>query len=284
MDFTSLGYRTDLMLLQLSGSVLTDEGDYVVVRTPANPSFWWGNYLLFRTPFAPGDGAVREVIFHREFPEAEHVALGIDSTDGVVGSEDELKALGLEIDRSTVMTATEVNEPARPNVTSQFRELSSDDDWEQQVALSLACATMKVDEEYRVFSRRRVEAERGLCEAGHARWFGAFDGGAGDGGAGGQAHARWPGGRLQASLGLASDGSGVARFQNVQTGPEDRNQGIASTLVHRASRYGFDELGAHTLVMVADPGYLAIRIYRSLGFSDTEVQLGMARPPASVST
>jgi len=264
VNFTSLGYRTDLMLLQLSGSVLTDEGDYVVVRTPANPTFWWGNYLLFRTPFAPGDAVAREQTFRREFPDAEHLALGVDTIDGVPGSEDELKALGLEIDRSTVMTATEVRKPARPNETSQYRYLSSDDDWEKLLELSLTCATMKVDEQYRVFSRRRMEAERSLCEAGNAKWFGAFDGD-----------------RLQASLGLASDGSGVARFQNVQTRPDDRNQGIASTLVHRASRYGFDELGAHTLVMVADPGYLAIRIYRSLGFGDNEVQLGMARPPAS---
>ncbi|WBQ02117.1 GNAT family N-acetyltransferase [Kribbella sp. CA-293567] len=264
MNFTSLGYRTDLMLLQLSGSVLTDQGDYVVVRTPANPTFWWGNYLLFRTPFAPGDAVAREAIFRQEFPAAKHLALGLDTVDGVVGSEDEVKALGLEIDRNTVMTAREVREPARPNLTSQYRDLSSDDDWEQLLDLSLACATMTVDEEYREFSRRRIEAERGLCGAGHARWFGAFDGE-----------------RLQASLGLASDGSGVARFQNVQTRPEDRNQGIASTLVHRASRYGFDELGAHTLVMVADPGYLAIRIYRALGFDDNEVQLGTGRAPAT---
>jgi ribosomal protein S18 acetylase RimI-like enzyme len=264
VNFTSLGYRTDLMLLQLSGSVLTDKGEYVVIRTPANPAFWWGNYLLFRTPFAPGDAVARQATFQSEFPDAEHLALGIDTTDGVAGPEDELTALGLEIDRSTVMTATEVREPARPNDTSQYRFLSSDDDWEQSLEMSLACATMKVDEAYRVFNRRRAEAERSLCEAGKARWFGAFDGD-----------------RLQASLGLASDGSGVARFQNVQTHPDDRNRGIASTLVHRASRYGFDELGAHTLVMVADPGYLAIRIYRSLGFSDNEVQLGMARPPAA---
>lgn len=263
MDFTSLGYRTDLMLLQLSGSVLTDQGDYVVVRTPANPSFWWGNYLLFRTAFAPGDAAAREEIFHREFPDAKHLALGVDTIDGAVGSEDEVKAQGLEVDRSTVMTAREVREPARPNETSQYRQLSSDDDWEQSFAVSLECATMTVDEEYRVFSRRRMEAERQLCESGHARWFGAFDGD-----------------RLQASLGLAWDGSGVARFQNVQTRPADRNQGIAGTLVHRASRYGFDELAAHTLVMVADPGYLAIRIYRALGFDDNEVQLAVFRRPA----
>jgi len=263
VNLTSLGYRTDLMLLEMSGSELTDKGEYVVVRTPANPNFWWGNYLLFRTPFAPGDAVAREETFHREFPEADHLALGVDTTDGLVAVEDELKAAKLEVERSTVMTATEVREPARPNETSQYRFLSTDDDWEQLVELTLLMATMEVDEVYREFNRRRVEAERALCEAGDAKWFGAFDGD-----------------RLQASLGLASDGSGVARFQTVQTHPDDRGQGIASTLVHRASRYGFDEVKAHTLVMVADPDYLAIRIYRSLGFSDNEVQLFVSRPPA----
>ncbi|MFI5707379.1 GNAT family N-acetyltransferase [Kribbella sp. NPDC051620] len=263
IPISNLGYRTDLMLLELSGSELTDQGDYVVVRTPANPGFWWGNYLLFRTPFGPGDLVKRQEIFKSEFPDAEHLALGLDTTDGTVGSVEEISAAGLKLDPSTVMSAKAVRPPARPNTTSQYRTLSSDDDWEQQVTLSLTAATMEIDDDYLVFNRRRVEAERALWEAGHGQWFGAFDGD-----------------RLQASLGLATDGSGVARFQNVQTHPDDRGQGLASTLVHQASRHGFDEVGAHTLVMVADPEYLAIRIYRSLGFSDNEVQVAVFRPPA----
>ena len=43
--------------------------------------------------------------------------------------------------------------------------------------------------------------------------------------------------------------------------------------MHRASRYGHDDLGARTLVMVADPEHAAIRLYRSLGFADVESQL-----------
>jgi 1-aminocyclopropane-1-carboxylate deaminase len=58
----------------------------------------------------------------------------------------------------------------------------------------------------------------------------------------------------------------------VETHPDFRGRGLAGTLVHRVSGYGFDELGARTLVMVADPDYLAIRVYRSVGFADTEVQ------------
>ena len=34
------------------------------------------------------------------------------------------------------------------------------------------------------------------------------------------------------------------------------------------------------LVMVADPDYSAIRIYRSLGFADSETQIGLDRPSA----
>jgi hypothetical protein len=39
-------------------------------------------------------------------------------------------------------------------------------------------------------------------------------------------------------------------------------------------------LGAQTLVMVADPGYHAIDLYRSLGFAVTETQLQAELPHA----
>ena len=164
MDTASLGYRTDLMLLELSGSELTDRGEYVVVRTPANPTFWWGNYLLFRTAFAPGDTASRLELFHHELPDAKHVALGIDSVDGVAGVEDELVAAGLEIERSTVMTASQVKEPTRPNTESAYRSLQSDDDWEQLVELTMAAIWAEFPD-YADFTRKKVSAERVLVEA-----------------------------------------------------------------------------------------------------------------------
>jgi ribosomal protein S18 acetylase RimI-like enzyme len=264
VEIKSLGYRTDLLLLELSGSVFRDAGEYVVVRTPDNPGFWWGNFLLYRTPFAPGDAKTRLETFRQEFPAAQHVALGIDSVDAEIGAEDELAAAGFDIERSVVMTASEVVAPRRPNEESTYRLLGSDDDWEQLVQQSLATADMEVDEGYVLFTRRKLAAKRKLVEAGHGKWFGAFDGD-----------------RLQSSLGLMFDGKGLARFQNVQTSPEDRGRGLASTLVHRASTYGLTEGGARTLVMVADPEYLAIRIYRALGFNDTETQLQFTVPPAS---
>jgi ribosomal protein S18 acetylase RimI-like enzyme len=263
VDIVSLGYRTDLLLLKLSGSTFNDIGEYVVIRTRANPGFWWGNFLLYRTPFGPGDTAIRLDDFHREFPDADHVAIGIDTVDGELGAEDELTAAGFTADSSVVMTADRVLPPQRPNTDSTYRFLSSDDDWEQLYHQSLATASMKVDAAYEDFTRRRLAAKRKLVDAGHGKWFGAFEGN-----------------RLQSALGLMFDGKGLARFQDVQTSPEDRGRGLATTLVHHASTYGLTEGGARTLVMVADPEYLAIRIYRSLGFTDSETQLGFAKPPA----
>ncbi|HET7120037.1 MAG TPA: GNAT family N-acetyltransferase, partial [Solirubrobacterales bacterium] len=71
----------------------------------------------------------------------------------------------------------------------------------------------------------------------------------------------------------------LARYQTVETDPSFRRRGLAGTLVHYAARYGLDELGARTLVMVADPDAEAIRIYRALGFAGTEVQLQIERSP-----
>ena len=49
MNIQSLGYRTDLFFPRFDGEV-TDRGDYIVIRTPSNPTYHWGNFLLFNQP------------------------------------------------------------------------------------------------------------------------------------------------------------------------------------------------------------------------------------------
>ena len=81
MHVSSLGFRTDLALLTSSGSVVEDRGTHLVVRSPDNPSYFWGNFLLLAQPPVPG--GEREVVaaFRTEFPLAEHVSIGIDTAD-----------------------------------------------------------------------------------------------------------------------------------------------------------------------------------------------------------
>jgi ribosomal protein S18 acetylase RimI-like enzyme len=258
MEIRSLAFRTDLAMLEHSGSRVEDHGDVVVVRTPDNPTYWWGNFLLL--PAAPADGAEAEAWlarFEAELPGARHRTFGVD---GVHGSLDDLAPfadLGMEPECSSVMTATEVHEPARPNTGATYRTLETDADWQQQVELSRAGESEGYD---LPFVTAQAEAQRRLVEAGYGAWWGAF----GDG-------------VLLSSMGLFTASPGVARFQNVKTHPDARGRGLAGSLVHRVSRYGFEELAAHTLVMVADPDYVAIRIYRSVGFTDSERQLKAQR-------
>jgi GNAT superfamily N-acetyltransferase len=263
VDVISLGYRTDLALLQLGGTQVEDRGDHLVLRSPHNPTFWWGNFLLLAQVPAAADTDVWLRRFAVEFPDAEHLALGFDGADGRVGDLAAFTDRGLSCEGSTVMTASAVHPPPRPNTEATCRPLTSDDDWAQSIALRMACDE---DEHYEAshldFTTRRAATNRALTEAGHGAWFGAFIDG-----------------RLLSQMGLVAASPGLARFQSVETHPDARGRGLAGTLVHRVSQWGFGELGATTLVMVADPDYSAIRLYRSVGFVDGESQLQAGKRP-----
>jgi predicted GNAT family acetyltransferase len=81
---------------------------------------------------------------------------------------------------------------------------------------------------------------------------------------------------------VADAASGLARYQNVETHPDFRQRGLAGTLAWQAGRDALASLGAAgTLVIVADPDYVAISIYRSIGFTSVESCIGFQRPEAS---
>ncbi len=270
----SLGHRTDLVLLERSGSTVVDHGDHWVVRTPDNPAFWWGNFVLLRDAPAAADTSAWVARFEAHFPHAEHRAFGVDGTRPGVVALAGFAAAGYEVAADTVMTATAVRPPARPHTGAALRRLESDEDWLQHTELALSGQPdEETRERERPFVTARGVSQRRLVETGGGAWFGAF-----------------VDGRLVAQLGLVPAGrdgrgcdeGGMARFQEVETHPAARGQGLASALVHHASEYGFGELGASTLVMVADPGYAAIRIYRALGFTDTEQQVGASLSPRAV--
>ncbi|MFZ2016845.1 MAG: GNAT family N-acetyltransferase [Nocardioides sp.] len=266
MEIASLANRTDLALLERAGSRISDRGTHLVVRTPDNPTFWWGNFLLLPEPPTSRSEAEEWLAsFEREFPRAQHRTFGIDGTTGTLDDLASFTAVGLEAEACSVMTADAVHEPPRPNTEATYRPLVSDDDWAQQIEVSRAGEDAGHD---LPFVTAKTRADRRLVEQGYGAWWGAFEGG-----------------RLLSSMGLFTASPGLARFQSVKTHPEARGRGLAGTLVHRVSRYGFEELGATTLVMVADPDYLAIRVYRSVGFADTERQLQVVRrPPATPPT
>lgn len=260
MDIRSLGFRTDLRLLELAGSVIEDRGTHLVVRSPANPTHYWGNFLLLAD--LPVPGGEREVIgaFRTEFPVARHVAIGVDGTEDLTERVAAFAEAGLEVDSAVVLTARTVVAPAP--TPAQLRPLAGDAEWEARALLNRDANPEDHPEDILVFARARAAQERALVAAGHGQRYGAF-----------------LDGRLVATAGVFRVGGDLARFQSVETHPAVRRQGLAAAVVHAAARHALDELGAGTLVIVAEPDSQALRIYRSLGFAERERMLQMQLSP-----
>ena len=260
MRVTSLGFRTDLTLRVLERAEVADRGDHLVIRSPGNPDYWWGNFILLADVPRPGAGQAWLDRFAAEFPEARHIAIGVDTTPDEAVIPAEFAAAGIEPSWETVLVTAEVRPPPHPNPEAEIRPLSTDGDWRQSVDLGIRCFD---GAEPTLFLERRAAVRRQLTQAGTGTWFGAFTGG-----------------RLLAQLGLFDVGDGLARYQHVETDPEARRQGLAGTLVWHAGRYGTEVLGARTLVIVADSAGEAIRVYRSCGFAPLESQLSFERSAA----
>jgi len=253
VQLASLGFRTDVALRAAEGSEVTDRGGYLVIRSPGNPGFWWGNFLLLRAWPREGDGWRDR--FAAEFPRAGHVAIGVDAA--AAGGTLPAEFASLEPETSTVLTCAEIRAPGHVNTEAEIRPLTSDRDWRQSVELTLRCYGEQTAGD---FQQLRSATRRRLTQAGRAAWFGAFDGGL-----------------LVAQLGICDAGGGLARYQDVETDPAARRRGLAGTLVWRAGRYAAEAFGAGRLVIVADPAEGAIRIYRACGFADMQSQFSFER-------
>ena len=211
VEVRSLGYRTDLAILALEGSQVTDRGDHLVVRTSRNPDYWWGNFLLLRD-LQSGSGGDWTARFAAEFPGAQHMALGLDEPDARAVDPAELP--GMTMEQNAVMTATSVHAPPRPNTEAVFRTLEGDADWQQSLELATALWAGDPSGDAKFLAAQQA-AKRGLTEAGHGAWFGAF-----------------LDGTLVAQLGLITvetGESGLARYQSVETHPAARRRGLAGT-------------------------------------------------------
>jgi GNAT superfamily N-acetyltransferase len=262
MNPRSLAWRTDLIFPRFDGEIL-DRGRYLVIRTPSNPTFYWGNFLLFDRPPAPGDDERWPRLFAEEIgapPRVRHQTFGWDSPEGDAGAADAFVARGFRLIHSSVLTASAVTPPPHAAVEIAVRALESQDDWRQATENQIRCREQEHDEAgYRVFKEAEMRRYRTMALAGHGAWFGAFLDGV-----------------LVADLGIYHTGN-LGRFQTVETHPEHRRRGYAGTLVYQAARHALGQMDLETLVLVADADSPAERLYRSVGFLPTERGVGLER-------
>ncbi|HEY4242845.1 MAG TPA: GNAT family N-acetyltransferase [Kofleriaceae bacterium] len=258
MQLRSLGVATDVALIATRGTV-ADRGDYLVLATPDDPGYYYGNLLVLAR--APQRGEVGHWldVFHREHagPEIHHVTLEWDGDDEP--PTDELVDAGFTVERANVLVATAVAPAAAPDGI-EVRELIPE---ELARATELAYADIADDEPHRRFMQRRGAWKRALVARRLAQFWGAFADGA-----------------LVGSLGVVPVSTALGRFgrfQDVQVEEPVRRRGIAAALIAAAVAQAPPLDG---FAIVAETGSDAARVYERAGFRIHERQTSACRYPS----
>lgn len=253
----SLGWQTELIFARFSG-LIEPRPDCLVLRTPENPLYYWGNCLILPEP--PRDAALShwlqrfEEEVGRHTRESGHVAIGFDAS---APHEPLLswQAAGFEVFATEALCLVEAQrvQPARAlEPEFRFRPLDLGDAADLAAALDLQCDANDSGFEpgkYRLHRQRLLQRYRAMQAAGLGHWFGI-----------------WRGDSLLADCGLFRAGE-LGRFQHVGTHPQWRRRGLCTALIDGVVQYGLQQMGLQRLVMCADPVEVAIGIYKSLGFA-----------------
>ena len=254
-----VGLRTDLMIARNDVLIeARDEG--LVVRTPSNPDFFWGNYIILPKAPGPGDGARLEELFRAAFSEQPAIT-HFSFTWPPSGMEDPIlpaaaeswKNAGYDYDVSVLLSTQVVRPPPHLNRSVEIREIVEEENWSAVYRLQLLCSSNDYDRSgLRRLLDRRMASWRALTASDRGAWFGAF-----------------LGGTLIGDAGIFWDDE-LARFQNVETHPGHRRQGVCGTLVAHVGRAISERLKKIAFVLEADEDDHAARIYESLGFRGCE--------------
>ncbi|WP_374562046.1 GNAT family N-acetyltransferase [Ideonella sp.] len=262
------GWRTDFLLHRVDGEII-ERDDCIVVLTPGNEGFYWGNCLMIADTPADADLAHWLQRFDEEVaagrPGVRHVAIGVNSAVPPEGALPAWRDAGFElIEMATLrLFPGQLRTLVEPRVKTPWRLRPIDFSKDIPAFVDLQCEDAQGHEPpgYRRFRDAQMRRFAQLYALGLGDWFGL-----------------WVGDTLVADCGLLRDGA-LGRFQNVLVHPAWRRRGLCQALVHSVCRWGFERWGLTELLMCADPADVAIGIYESLGFERFDREWGLQRNP-----
>jgi RimJ/RimL family protein N-acetyltransferase len=270
------GWRSEFIRHRFDAQV-TEQPDCIVVRTPSNPTYYWGNCLVL--PKAPADqdlafwAARFDALVVQGQPLSLHVAIGVDAEF----QEETLPswcAAGFEIGVNHVLRMRAAEWPgavARVDADRAstpallIRPIAFPDEVEAIVELECLDDMPFEIEGYRRYRHQQFFSHAKMHAAGCLQWFGV-----------------WANGVLVGCCGLLRDrpfvldeaDSGVAtargRFQHVLTHPQWRGRGVCTALIRAVTSYAFGHWRVAELLLLAEPEEAAIRIYKRLGYTTIE--------------
>jgi GNAT superfamily N-acetyltransferase len=254
------GWATDVAVLRHSGSVVEDRGDHLVVRTPQNADYHWGNCILVLDERSVGDADRWIGVFDAAHPGAAWVAVGLvrEPDDAAAWAAREVV-----IEGDDVLTSRQLPR-STPLADGYTVRRIAGDDWEQVVAAEVADNELTGAHEpglHERFARAQTTLRGRLSDTDDAAFFGAFADGV-----------------LASSLGIVVCDA-TARYQSVGTDAGHRRRGLAAHLLGVAAEWSAGK-GCGRWVIITEAGNPAGRLYRSVGFAPDASNARAYRPPA----
>ncbi|HEY5430404.1 MAG TPA: hypothetical protein VIK04_14910, partial [Solirubrobacteraceae bacterium] len=178
-----LVWATSIDVLPVDRIVARGDG-YLTVRSPSNPTHYWGNLLIFDRPPRAGDRPRWEALFEQEFadqPASVHRTFGWDLGDDVRGAADEEFApFGYDVELSTGLIAApdQIRTHPRASRDVEVRALdprvgSADEPlWDEVREVWASGRDERFNEEtHRRFPASRLTDLRRLFTAGQGAWY-----------------------------------------------------------------------------------------------------------------
>jgi len=128
MIINSLSQRMGLMFARFAGEVC-DRGKYLVIKTPSQPGYHWGNYVVFDTAPRKGDLARWGAIYREEFSyyqEFKHMTFTWETPIPERGDTQEFEEAGYEVGTNITLLAQKVVSPVKFDKETTVRALTSD--------------------------------------------------------------------------------------------------------------------------------------------------------------
>lgn len=250
----NLASRTDAIFLKRDG-FLEEHSDYWVIRTPDNPTFWFGNYILFKKAPGLGDLARWREIHDTVFDGSlNHMVLGWD--EPALGETQQFVDAGLVATHGIALSLHTPPQNTRTNPNLVVRRLQGQSEWDamtrQQYDADLQDFAYPGDDG--VFRASQMAAAKRMADDGQGDWWGAFldD-------------------QLVGGMGLFFDEARtIGRFQYVTTAITHRRQRVCTTILDHVVRDAFDRIKPEVLVICtgAEDDNPASPAYRNFGFRE----------------
>ena len=261
----SIGLKTDLFFHQFSGNVISKE-NYLVIHTPNNPEYYWGNYLIFDGPPKKTDSKKWIDAFKNEFghrKSIDHIAFTWDL--GEVSNLDEFVEKGFHIDKSIILTLNEMSSPSLCSGNITLKEIQTNSEWKELIDLQILIGNSDGKyENYIKFTEKKFFTYKKIVSSNKGTWLGAYDSG-----------------KLIGDLGIFLTGA-FGRFQNIETHPDYRGKNICRSLIYKAFHWIKNRNSKAIIVVESEANSLPLKIYKKLGFSEKEFLTSLLNPNFSL--